>query len=218
MEPEVSMVRTASSDEYEDDSAGRWSRSRGRSRRWLWILLGAIVVPLLMGAAVAAVAGRPLAFEIVRRLTARKFPDVQWIDGAELARWREDPGRAPPVVLDARTADEYAVSHLAGALRIDPYRPLLRPLRGFSKDTAIVVYGSVGYRSARVADWLQRQGYTQVYNLEGSMFQWANDGRPMFRNGRPTLQVHPYDPNWGLMLESQYRISAPPVEKRSAAP
>jgi rhodanese-related sulfurtransferase len=215
------MAPAASPDEYDDDSAaGRWSRSRGPRppRTWLRVLLLVIVVPLVIGAVVALFAGRPIAFEAVRRLTVRKFPEVRWVDGAELARWREDPGRARPVVLDARTADEYAVSHLAGAARMDPYRPLLRPLRGFPKDTTIVVYSSVGYRGARLASWLAGQGYGHVYNLESGIFRWANDGRPIFRNDRPTLEVHPYDPNWGLLLESRYRISAPPIEKRSAAP
>jgi rhodanese-related sulfurtransferase len=206
--------------EYDDGTSSRWSRSRGPqgSRRWLWILLLLLVLPLLLGAAVTVFAGRPIAFEVVRRLTVRKLPNVEWIGAAELARWREDPGRAQPVVLDARTAEEYGVSHLAGALRIEPYRPLLRPLRGFPKDTAIVVYSSAGYRGARVASWLAGQGYSEVTNLEGGLFRWANDGRPMFRNDRPTLEVHPYNPKWGLLLESKYRISAPPIEKRSAAP
>lgn len=214
------MVPSPSHDEYDQDAAEHhWRRSKARkSPSWLRVLLVALVLPILIGAAVAAVGGRPLAFEGIRRLTARKFPEVKWIDRPELARWMADSTRPPPVVLDARTADEYAVSHLAGALRIDPYRPLLRPLRGMGKDTAIVVYCSVGYRSARVADWLARHGYSRVYNLDGSLFQWANEGRPIFRDGRPTTEVHPYDPNWGLLLESSYRISAPPVAKRSAAP
>ncbi len=105
-----------------------------------------------------------------------------------------------------------------GAVRIDPFKPSLRPLRGFSKDTAIVLYSSVGYRGARVADFLTRQGYSQVYNLDGGEFRWANEGRPVFRQDRPTVEVHPYNPAWGLLLESQYRIEAPPVEKTSAAP
>ena len=32
-----------------------------------------------------------------------------------------------------------------------------------------MVYSSVGYRGARVADFLARQGYSQVYNLEGGL-------------------------------------------------
>jgi rhodanese-related sulfurtransferase len=205
--------------EYEDEEpAGRWSRGRSGGRRWLRIFLFLFLIPLLIGAGVAFFAGRPIAFDAIRRITDYKFPDGKWVDAGELVRWRADPGRAPPVVLDARTEDEYAVSHLQGAVRIDPYKPSLRPLRGFSKDTAIVLYSSVGYRGARVADFLARQGYTRVYNLDGGQFRWANDGRPVFRQDRPTSEVHPYNPTWGLLLESQYRITAPPVEKTSAAP
>jgi rhodanese-related sulfurtransferase len=205
--------------EYEEEEpAGRWSRGRSRGRRWIRIVLFLFVIPLLIGAGVALFAGRPIAFDAVRRITDYKFPNGRWIDATELVRWRADPGRAPPVVLDARTADEYGVSHLEGAVRIDPFKPSLRPLRGFSKDTAIVLYSSVGYRGARVADFLTRQGYSQVYNLDGGEFRWANEGRPVFRQDRPTVEVHPYNPMWGLLLESQYRIEAPPVEKTSAAP
>ena len=205
--------------EYEEEEpAGRWSRGRAGRRRWLRIVLFLLVMPLLIGAGVAYIAGRPIAFDAVRRITDYKFPNGKWVYATELVRWRADPGRAPPVVLDARTEDEYAVSHLQGAVRIDPYKPSLRPLRGFSKDTAIVLYSSVGYRGARVADFLARQGYGQVYNLEGGEFRWANEGRPVFRQDRPTTEVHPYNPTWGLLLESQYRIKAPPVEKKSAAP
>jgi rhodanese-related sulfurtransferase len=205
--------------EYEEEEpAGRWSRGRSGGRRWLRIVLFLFLIPLLIGAGVAFFAGRPIAFDAIRRITDHKFPDGKWVDGTELARWRADPGRAPPVVLDARTEDEYAVSHLEGAVRVDPYKPSLRPLRGFSKDTAIVLYSSVGYRGARVANFLARQGYSRVYNLEGGQFRWANEGRPVFRQDRPTADVHPYNPTWGLLLESQYRIKAPPLEKKSAAP
>ncbi len=219
------MRRRQQPDEYEyeyqeeeEEPAGRWGRRGSRGRRWLWVVLILLVVPLLVGAAVTLFAGRPIAFDAIRRLTDRKFPDGRWVTVAELDRWRADPSRPQPVLLDARTEDEYAVSHLQGAVRIDPYRPSLRPLRGFPKDTAIVLYSSVGYRGARVADFLARQGYTQVFNLEGGQFRWANAGRPVFRQDRPTTEVHPYNQTWGLLLESEYRIAAPAVEKKSAAP
>ncbi len=205
--------------EYEEEAPdGHWSRGRPGGRRWLRIALFLFVIPLLIGAGVAIFAGRPIAFDAIRRMIDYKFPNGKWVDAAELTRWRADPGRAAPVVLDARTEVEYDVSHLQGAVRIDPYKPSLRPLRGFSKDTAIVVYSSVGYRGARVADFLARQGYGRVSNLEGGQFRWANEGRPVFRRDRPTADVHPYNPTWGLLLLSQYRIEAPPVEKKSAAP
>lgn len=194
----------------------RFRRTR-RRRRWVIALL-VLVLPLLIGAGVAVFAGRPIAFEVVRRMAARRFPDVHWIDPQGLAKWQAAGSRARPVLLDARTADEYAVSHLPGAFRMDPYRPILRPLRGMPKDTAIIVYSSVGYRAARLVHWLGLQGYNNATALSGSIFAWANEGRPLERNGGPVTQVHPYDDSWKYLLSSDYRIDAPPVEKKSAAP
>jgi rhodanese-related sulfurtransferase len=215
------LRRNQDPDDYdyqeEEEPTGRWRRGGSRRRRWLRVVLLLLVLPLLVGAGVAFFAGRPIAFDAIRRVIEHKFPAGRWVGGADLVRWRTDPEVAP-VVLDARTVDEYAVSHLEGALQIDPYKPSLRPLRGYSKDTMIVVYSSVGYRGARVADFLARQGYSEVFNVEGGVFHWANAGRPVFRQERPTAEVHPYNPTWGLLLESRYRIEAPPVEKKSAAP
>ena len=204
----------------EDEGGGRWDRARrSRSGRpWLGAFLVIVVVPILIGAAVVLIAGRGVAFEAIRRITAHKFPDVQWIDRAELARWREDPGRTQPLVLDARTVPEYQVSHLRDAVFINPLRPSLRPLRGRAKNGPIVVYCSVGYRSARVAHWLAGQGYTNVRNLAGSIFQWANEDRPVFRDDRPTTKVHPYDRRWGLLLQSRFRAPVADVETPFAAP
>jgi rhodanese-related sulfurtransferase len=203
----------------DEEPSGRWQRRPGGGAgRWVKIILIVLGVPLLLGAGVALFAGRPIAFAVVHRMTVRKFPQVKWIDRSELARWRGDSTRPQPVILDARTQEEFLVSHLGGAIRIDPYRPILRPIKRFPKDTAIVVYSSVGYRGARLADFLARQGYGNVVDLDGSIFQWANEGRPIFRDDRPVNQVHPYDGRWGWLLESRYRAEAPPLPKRSAAP
>jgi rhodanese-related sulfurtransferase len=207
-------------DRLEDEGGGRWERARRASggRPWLVPFLVIVVVPILIGAAVVLIAGRGVAFEVIRRLTARKFPDVQWIDRAELSRWREDSSRPQPLVLDARTKVEYQVSHLRDAVYIDPGRPSDRPLAGRPKDAPIVLYSSVGYRSARVALWLGGQGYSYVKNLAGSLFQWADEDRSVFRDGRPTLEENPYDGRWGLLLESRYRAPVPDVETPFAAP
>jgi rhodanese-related sulfurtransferase len=204
----------------EEGGVGRWKRARragGGRRPWLGAFLVIVVVPILIGLAVVLIAGRGVAFEIIRRLTAHKFPDVQWITNADLARWREDSGRTQPLLVDARTDAEYQVSHLRDAVRIDAGRPSLRPLRGRAKNDPIVVYGSVGYRGARLAHWLGGQGYTNVQNLDG-IFEWATEDRPVFRDQRPTLQVHPYDRRWGLLLESRFRAPVPDVETPFAAP
>ena len=187
-------------------------------RRFLMVLLVLVVLPILVGGVVLLVAGRPVAFEVLRWRIERRFPEVKWVKPDELARWRSNPAQAQPVVLDARTDDEFALSRLNGAVRIDPYRPSLRPLQRFPKDTAVLIYSSAGYRGARVADWLARAGYSNVRNLSGGIFAWVNEGRPVFRGETPVAQVHPYDYNWGHLVEKQYRAEAPDLPKRSAAP
>lgn len=148
---------------------------------------------------------RSLAFNFVKRLTTRKFPTVRWITTKELARWFEDTSKSQPIVLDARSEAEYTISHLKKAQHIDPKVPNLETLARFSRDTPIVVYCSVGYRSARIAKQLGQAGFSHVYNLEGSLFQWANEGRQVFQNERPTTFVHPYNQRWGKLLKSQHR-------------
>lgn len=208
-------------DTGEDEAVGgRWERARrspgGRSLLGAFLVI--VVVPILIGAAVVLLAGRSVAFEVVRRLTVRKFPNVQWIDAASLARWREDSGRTPPLIVDARTPIEFQVSHLPDAVLMDARRPSLRPLRGLAPNTPIVAYGSTGYRGARLAHWLEAQGYTNASNLRGGIFRWANDGRPVVRDGRSTVEVHPYDQRWGLLLESRHRARAPDIQTPFAAP
>jgi rhodanese-related sulfurtransferase len=204
----------------EDEGGGRWERARRSSgaRRWLGPFLVIVVLPILIGAVVALVLGRNLGFEAVRRRTVHKFPDIQWVSGAELAQWREDPGRTQPLLLDARSKVEYQVSHLRDAVLDDAARPSLRPLKGLAPNAPIVVYGSVGYRGARLANWLGHQGFTNVRNLTGGIFLWANEDRPVFRDTRPVNEVHPYDHRWGLLLVSRVRAAAPDLQTPFAAP
>jgi rhodanese-related sulfurtransferase len=150
---------------------------------------------------------RSLVFNLLKKLIARKFPTVQSITCEELVQWLESPEQIQPILLDARSEAEYQVSHLQQARRINPNSPNLTELAE-SPQTPIVVYCSVGYRSARVAARLLQAGYSHVYNLEGSIFQWVNEGRPVFQDDRPTGVVHPYNWVWGTLLKWQNRGKA----------
>lgn len=137
--------------------------------------------------------GRSLVFNLLKKLIRLKFPRVQSITIADTRLESSDV-----LILDARSEAEYAVSHLAGARHIDPNHPILGEVE---KDTPIVVYCSVGYRSANVAQQLEQAGFQSVFNLEGGLFEWANQGRSMVQNGQPTDRVHPYNEAWGRLLK-----------------
>ena len=147
--------------------------------------------------------GRSLLFNLIKWLIRLKFSSVRSMTTAELAQKLKS---APPslVILDARSQDEYAVSHLQNAQRVpDAITNLLTALKDQAKDAPIVVYCSVGYRSAKVAQQLEQAGFCQVFNLEGGLFEWANEGRSMLKAGQPTTQVHPYNATWGTLLNDQ---------------
>lgn len=177
------------------------------SRRWATAI--GVSVAVLIGCAVAFVRlGPTTSLDPVRALVTRRFPDVLRIDAETLAEAMSVGGTAAPVLLDTRTEAEFAVSHLRGAIRLDPRRPLLAQV-GDRGARPIVVYCSVGYRSAIVARSLAVVGVRRVQNLDGGIFAWANEGRPVFRNGQQVREVHPYDAIWGVLLRGDRRTSAP---------
>ncbi len=135
----------------------------------------------------------------------RKFPRVPQLPTAELAAWLGEQGRPPPQLLDVREPEEFAVSHLHGALRVSPDAPAAEVLARIDPARPVVVYCSVGYRSSALAQRLIAAGGKDVRNLEGSIFAWANEGRPLEKDGRPAKAVHPYNSVFGRLLKPEYR-------------
>ena len=131
---------------------------------------------------------------------------MRQLSTGELSGWLADTNRSSgPLLVDARSAEEFAVSHLRDALHFVSVDQLKGRLAGNSQP--VIVYCSMGYRSSAVAEKLQKAGVTNVWNLEGSLFAWANEGRPVYR-GTTLLApavVHPYDSKWGKLLKSECR-------------
>ena len=165
----------------------------------------------LLGSLFGATAGcgQRLGWSTVEGTIRSQYPDVRQLATDSLAAWLDRPGRPRPVLLDVRQEAEYAVSHLRGAVRVDPDAEDLSSLADVPKGAPVVAYCSVGYRSSALAERLMEAGYTDVWNLEGSIFRWANEGRPVYRDGRPVEAVHPYDRLWGTLLVERLRAYEP---------
>lgn len=158
-----------------------------------------------------AAAGSDL--ETVRAKVRAKYPSVPQISTAKLAAWLADTNRPAPVLLDVRTEAEYAVSHLPGARRADARASAPQVAAALEPGRPVVTYCSVGYRSSQMAERLQKAGLTNVFNLDGSIFQWANEGRPLEQGGKPTKLVHPYNKTFGKLLHDEYRAQAEAVKE-----
>jgi rhodanese-related sulfurtransferase len=140
----------------------------------------------------------------VKQRIRSKFPSVRHISTGRLAEWMSvDRAEEKPLLLDAREPEEYEVSHLEGATRALSQREALQILTSVPRERPVVVYCAVGYRSAELAAALRKAGYTNVWNMEGSIFEWSNEGRPIYRSGMPVRSVHPYDEEWGRLLRPE---------------
>ena len=161
--------------------------------------------------AAGACAPRALDWRSVERLIAEQFPDVPSVTTHELAALLSSAADGV-VLLDARGADEFAVSHLRGARHVGSDAAAAGRLAAAAPDAAVVVYCAVGYRSAALVARLRAMGHAHAVNLAGSIFRWAGDGRPVYRGGARVEQVHPYDDAWGALLPGPLRAFTPQAD------
>ena len=151
-------------------------------------------------------ASNPAAeLETMIHTVSSDFSDVPQIPTSDLAAWLADPTRGPPILLDVRAPEEFAVSHLPGAIWVSPDATSDQLLGRIDFSRPIILYCSVGYRSSVLARRLIAAGAEQTMNLEGSIFKWANEGRPMVRDGEATDKAHPYNRKFGRMLQEPLR-------------
>ncbi len=110
------------------------------------------------------------------------------------------------LILDARAFPEFKVSHIKSARWIGPNMENAKVLDGVSKDQKIVVYCSIGYRSEEVTRKLIVEGYENVYNLFGGIFEWKNRNYPVYQGNSPTDSVHAYSYLWGFWLNNGTKV------------
>jgi rhodanese-related sulfurtransferase len=106
----------------------------------------------------------------------------------------------PYVLLDVRTPEEYKISHLKEARFVNYTSFQVDALADIPKDARVVVYCSIGTRSAKAGIALLEAGYTDVHNLRGGIFSWVNNGYPVFDAKGQTDRIHAYSRFWGFWL------------------
>ncbi len=150
----------------------------------------------------------------------RKFPDIAHIERDDLAALPEDT-----IYFDVREPDEYAVSHIPGAVQVPPDISPADFKARFGSDIegkTAVFYCSVGRRSSSLIDRLDhvlKEEETVAYNLEGSIFRWHNDEAPLVNEAGETDKIHPYNWLWARHLDRRSETSyAPEAHVRSDEP
>lgn len=149
--------------------------------------------------------GSPLAGFLVRAASRVRSPGLRRVGPEELAVWMADSNRPPPIVVDMRPPQLYFVSHIPGAVQVDPDSLELSGVGKSAKDAPLVVYDGPGLRGAGMIQVLRAAGFTRVSQLEGGLFQWANSGFPLEGRYGPVAKVKPRNWLWGRLLKSRYR-------------
>lgn len=111
------------------------------------------------------------------------------------------------IILDTRQPEEFQISHLRGAQLIDYDNFKMKDVKDIDKDAEVIVYCSVGYRSERIGEKLQKAGFTNVKNLYGGIFGWKNEGLEVVgQKEQPTDSVHTYNKNWSQWLYKGIKV------------
>ena len=119
----------------------------------------------------------------------RQFPNTPTMNTSDFSEVIQDNDNV--LILDCRRPDEHEISKIPGAKNVHfrcSNEELKETLKEVDDKTQIISYCSLGYRSAittdRIREQIQNDSSIQatsdnVYNLEGSIFKWANENRPL---------------------------------------
>ena|ERR1051326_623309 len=76
-------------------------------------------------------------------------------------------------LIDVREEHEVDIASIGGELI--PMGEVMDNLDKISKEKKVIVYCRSGNRSGTIANALERNGFTNVYNLKGGILAWADE-------------------------------------------
>ena len=84
------------------------------------------------------------------------------------------------VLLDVRTAGEFAAGHIDGALNIDVEGMTFEEeIKNLDPSKTYAIYCQSGRRSRIAAETLRDGGFTKLFNLDKGIASWTDAGLPV---------------------------------------
>jgi len=79
----------------------------------------------------------------------------------------------PPIVIDVRTATEYAKGHIDGAKNIDiKTANFEESIASLDKESSYIIHCRSGVRSARALKTFAKLGFKKVYHMHQGFLKW----------------------------------------------
>ena len=99
------------------------------------------------------------------------------------------------IIVDVREPEEQSTSMIKGAISLEKFAAQKDEL----KDKKIVMYCTIGHRSAIVSEKYRSLGFN-THSLSGSILMWVHEkGELIDQNNNPTNIVHVYEDKWDLL-------------------
>lgn len=133
----------------------------------------------VFAAAAAALVWTGLA--LVAPVAAQSVPRVRSISPMEAKKMIEEQENLQ--LVDVRTPQEFAQGALPGSLLV-PYnswytRDFLQKMGNYDRNKPLLLVCAVGGRSFAAAGLLMKNGFSDVYNLNGGLQAWAAQRVPL---------------------------------------
>jgi len=88
---------------------------------------------------------------------------------------QQSAASAGPVLIDVRSAEEFAAGHIPGALNI-PYQEIAERISEVEAPNGVALYCMKGPRAKRGEAALLEAGYGPIYHVEGGLSAWQAAG------------------------------------------
>lgn len=85
-----------------------------------------------------------------------------------------------PLIVDARSADEYALNHVQGAVNYPGGEAGEHWIETLERSKPVFIYSIANARSGQLARNLRSRGFAQVYDLKGGIAAWVGGGKSYF--------------------------------------
>ena len=86
-------------------------------------------------------------------------------------------------ILDLRTADEFELFYIEGAINIDATEKYFAfEISGLDKDKPYLVHCHSGERSLKALEEFKKQGFKNIIHMDGGMREWNHNKLPAIYN------------------------------------